>query len=373
MEQGMSASPWVAEAYDNLKVVLDSGVMSGYRASGDGHLGGPFVRTLEEWFCDYLPVKHAVAVSSATAALHTALLACGLNNKFVGTTPMSFSASTSCILMAKSIPEFIDVDPDTFNSDDIYEFTRTVRGIVAVHLMGNPLDIDGIMTLAKQNRLRLIEDASQALGATYKGRKVGTFGDCGIFSFNQSKSVTSGEGGMLVTNDDEIARKARLIRNHGETQADILGYNYRMTELQAAVILPQLKLLDCMNAYRRELASYLSKRLAQIPGIVPPVVRPDCEHTFYTYAVKVDPEIYDRNSLQAKLNETGIYFGSPSYGMPIYLLPGYEHLGLGLGTCPVAEDLWANRLMVTDTVRYPTTKKDLDRWVEVFKQVIRDG
>ena len=356
----------------NAKAVILSGMMSGYRGSAAGNMGGEWVQRLESEFSEWIGVKHAIATSSATTALHTALLAVDLQNLTVRTTPMSFSASASCIRMANGTPWFTDVDAETFNMD--FKIIPPVLDmpILGVHLMGHPLDIDAILRLREVHGLLVIEDASQAIGATYKGRKVGTFGDCGIFSFNQSKPITSGEGGMLVTNNDEIARKARLIRNHGETQDNILGYNYRLTELQAAVLLPQLAIIDEMNQYRRELASYLSERLGQIPGITPPVVREGYEHTFYTYAVKVDPKMYSRNSLQRRLNDEGVYFGNPDYGKPLYLLPGYADLGLKEKHCPVAEDLWKNRLMVTDKVKWPTTKNDLDRWVDVFRRVTKN-
>ena len=371
----MSDHPYLtSECYENVKSVLDSGLMSGYRGSSAGNLGGPMVQRLEEAFCSYFNVKYAIATSSATAALHTALLACGLENQFIMTTPTTFSASASCVRMAGGVPIFCDIDEDTFNMDITKRMTHK-DSMVAVHLMGHPLDMDGIMKVAEANGLAVIEDASQALGATYKGRKVGTIGDCGVFSFNQSKSITSGEGGMLITNSDEIAYKARLIRNHGETQDEILGYNYRLTELQAAVLLPQFAMLDMKNGYRVELADYLTSKLSQIEGITPPVVREGCVHTYYTYGVKVDATKIGmhRNEFQSRVNDTGLYWGNPDYGKPLYMLPGYKYLRIKEGACPVAERLWKEEFLVTDRIRWPYTHDDADEIVETFKDVIHNG
>ncbi len=351
--------------------LIESGEYSGFRANPEFNNGGKWVQVLEYTFCDYFNVKHAISMNSATSCLHTALLACGIKPfDEVIATPFSFSSSASCILMANAVPVFADVQDDTYNIDpnEIDNcVTDKTRAIIPVHLMGNPVDMGVIIRVAGQYSLRVIEDASQAIGATLKGKKVGTFGDCGIFSLNQWKPVQCGEGGLLLTNDDEIARKAKLIRNHGETQSDILGYNYRLTEIQALIALEQFERLEEILSQRIELVNFLSQRLSGVSGVISPEVIHGSRHIYYTYGLRV---LRDRELLRSKLQEAGYYFGNSSYGEPLYLQSIYSRFGYKEGLCPVAERLWRKEILVTDIIKPPLTKRDMTKIIEIIKEVM---
>ena len=339
------------------------GEMSGFAGTPKGHLGGKFVQKLEAEFRAYFGVNHAVACNSATSALYMALVACGVSSgDKVVVTPYSFSASASCVLMAGAKPVFVDINPDTFNMSPLLPLGE--EAIIPVHLMGHPCTI-------MSTSPKVIEDASQSIGATYKNKLVGTIGDCGVFSFNQSKHVSSGEGGMLITNNDDIARIARAVRNHGEVsdpELGIVGYNYRLTEIQAAIALEQFKNLDKMNAYRIELANYMTDKLSKIDGLTPPYVAPDCTHVYYTYAVKFDKEKFGmhRDEFQEKMLKRGFYFGR-GYVKPLHLLPIF---GGQEGQYPIAERMWKDELLVFDWLRYPCTKDDVDEAVKTVREVL---
>ena len=335
-----------------LSNILESGELSSFRANPDYHLGGKYVRRLEEAFCDYFGVYYAVSMNSATSALHAACLACGVGQgDEVITTPYTFSASASCIKMCGAEPVFSDID-GTLNIDPTaIALTRKTKAIIAVHLHGSPCHMGYIMHLAKATipelQRKVIEDCSQAIGAKWGDRYVGTIGDCGVFSFNQWKHINAGEGGMLITNNPDIAEKARLIRNHGETQSMTLGHNYRMTEITAAIVLEQFQHLDENIEQRIELADRLSESLQGVDGLSPPTVYPSCKHSYYAYPVWVDK---NRDELQARLLERGIYFGRGGL-KPLHLFPYY---GGHEGQYPVAEDAY-RRVMFTDRVKPPMT------------------
>lgn len=373
--------------------ILRSGQLSGFVANGTNHMGGKHVQALEDAFCEYFNVKHAIAMNSATACLHTALLACDIHMRDeVIVTPYSFSASASCVLMANAIPVFADIDDQTFNlaPQSIRKgITSRTRCLIPVHLAGHPCDMTQIQQIAKENNLKVIEDAAQAIGAEYQGQKVGTIGDCGVFSFNQSKHISTGEGGMLITNDDNIAEAAREIRNHGEVAVGgRLGYNYRMTEYTAALALPQFKKLDKMTDIRIELANTMSFQLDTFEGIRPPVWHTDCKHVYYTYNMKFDNNCYGihRDEFQRRMLEKGVYFGA-GYVKPIYLQPLYQERKHDLlryyprlypysryapGLCPVAEDMWRNKVMVVDWLRFPMEVEEVYDVMDVIREVLRD-
>lgn len=372
--------------FDDITKIIRSGNLQGFTGTPVGYRGGEYVQRFEKAFADYMGVRYAIALNSATAALHAALIACGIGSgDEVIVTPYSFSASASCVLMVNGIPVFVDIEDETFNIDpDLIEraITPKTKAILPVHLCGHPADMHSLWCIAYNNNLAIIEDAAQAIGATYTdlsmrwhNKKVGTIGDCGIFSFNQSKHISTGEGGMLVTNDDGIAERVMAIRNHGEVsnpKLKLLGYNYRMCEIEAALGLAQLKALNIMNDYRIKLTTLMSNELSQIEGFTPPVTKPNCKHVFYTYAVKIDKEVLgiDKWELCKRLNEKGVYFGT--YVEPLHLLPIYEPLGYGEGLCPVAERMWKEELIVTDCFRYPMPVSDVYEIIKVIEQVIRE-
>jgi len=358
--------------------ILDSKILSGFRGTPAGHLGGRYVQALESQFKAYFGVRYAISLNSATAALHAALVACGIGKgDEVIVTPYSFSSSASCVLMVGATPVFADIEEDTFCIDPIKVLqliTPRTKAIIPVHLCGHPADMRGITSVAAQYHLKIIEDAAQAIGATYKGRYVGTMGHCGVFSFNQSKHINTGEGGMLITNDDDIARKVRAVRNHGEIsdpELEIVGYNYRLCELEAFLALEQFKVLDKMTDIRIELTSQMSEALSKIPGFTPPVTKKGCKHVFYTYAVKFDEDIVgiSRDEFQDRMINSGVYFGK-GYVKPLYLLPIYKKFGYGKGLCPVAERFYERELIVTDIFKYPLTKSDVCGIIEKVRSCL---
>lgn len=353
--------------------ILKTGILSGFRGTGEGHYGGEVVRQLEAEFKNYFGCKYALTLNSATAGLHAALIACGIGQgDEVIVSPYSFSSSVSCVLMVGAKPIFADIQDDIFCIDPVdikRKITPRTKVIIPVHLCGHPADMDGIMTIAREYNLKVIEDAAQSIGAIYKRNFAGTIGDCGIFSFNQSKQISSGEGGMLITDDDEIARIVMAVRNHGEIsdpELKIVGYNYRMCEIEAAMVLIQFRELERNIAHRIKLASYLSERL--IGGLTPPVTYPDCRHTFYTYATKFDKAKIGmtRDDFQKRMIDGGIYFGG-GYVKPLYLLPVY---GYEMGLCPVTERMWRGELMVTDIIKPPATLDDMDEIVNTIKGIL---
>lgn len=290
---------------------------------------GPRVAAFEAAFAAYCGVKHAVATSSGTAALHLALLAHGVGpGDEVITTPFTFIATANAILYVGARPVFVDIDPVTFNiSPALIEraITPRTRAILPVHLFGLPADLDPILEVARARGLAVIEDACQAHGAEYKGRKVGSFGT-GCFSFYPTKNMTAGEGGMITTNDDGIAERCRLLRQHGMRRRynhEALGFNFRLTDIQAAIGLIQLGKLDRFNAARRANARFLSQHLR---GVDVPVVPEGMGHVFHQYTVRVPGGRRDR--LLARLREAGIgadvYYPSLVYHQEPYRSAGYS-------------------------------------------------
>ncbi|MBI2953253.1 MAG: DegT/DnrJ/EryC1/StrS family aminotransferase [Chloroflexi bacterium] len=282
---------------------------------------GPCVTEFEHAFADYVGVKHAVATSNGTTALHAALLAHGIGDEDeVITTPFTFIASVNAIIYAGARPVLVDID-DSFNIDASQieaAVSRRTRAIMPVHLYGQPSAMDAIMQVAREHGLAVIEDACQAHGAEFAGRKVGSFGT-GCFSFYATKNMTTGEGGMVTTNDDEIADKARLVINHGVSTRyhhEILGYNYRMTDIAAAIGIVQLKKLPTLNARRREIAGLYDQRLGKLTGLILPRVFPNRSHVFHQYTVRITRDFGSTRDevadfLKEKAIATGIYYPIP--------------------------------------------------------------
>lgn len=389
--------------------VLKTGLLSGFIAnSGEQFLGGPKVRQLEEDFKNYFSVKHAIAVNSATAGLHAAVAACGIGpGDEVIVTPYTMSASASAILMAQAIPVFADITDDTFCLDpkSVREkITSRTKAILVVHLFGQAADMEAIQKIAKEHKLAVIEDTAQSPGAIYQKKFAGTLGSAGIFSLNQHKTITTGEGGVVVTNDAKIAEKMRLIRNHGEVVVgpmgvedivNTLGWNYRMTELEAAVGIAQFQKLDFLTRYRIELAQYLTALLKKIdfPALELPVVRPGNKHVYFCYSMKFKSKTvgFSRKTLAAALKAEGVPFGE-GYVRPIYLEPMYQKqicygkdgypfrsplyqgkVNYSSGLCPVAERMHFQELLVTGLCRYPLKKQDVKDVVAALEKVFQAG
>lgn len=295
--------------------VLDSGIIA----------QGSRVKTFEETFAQMCGVKHAIATSSGTTALHVALLAHGIGSgEEVITTPFTFIASANSILYSGARPVFIDIDPITFNMDpDLLEaaITPKTRAIMPVHLFGLSCDMDAIMYIASKHNLLVIEDACQSHGASFNGHRVGSFGT-GAFSFYPTKNITSAEGGMITTNDDLVEEKCRVIRQHGMRRRyyhDELGFNYRMTDIHAAIGLEQIKKLTYFNQSRQSNARYLNDRLED--SVKTPSVPEGCEHVYHQYTVRVASSVRDK--LRTYLQEHGVgsevYYPVPVHKQEFYV------------------------------------------------------
>lgn len=385
--------------------VLESKVLSGFLASpGDKFLGGEKVRMLEDLFKDYFHVNHALAVNSATAGLHAAVAAINVNpGDEIIVTPYSMCASATAVVMHNAIPVFVDVDTNTFNinPEEIKRaITPETKAIIVVHLFGYPAEMNEIIQIAKDHDLRIIEDAAQAIGSTYKGDNIGTFGDIGVFSFNQNKTISTGEGGIVVTNDNELAKRMSLIRNHGEvvvahypteTIAGIIGYNYRMTELEAAVGIAQFKKLDKLTQHRIQLAEYLTEKLQQFkPVITTPRIKEYSKHVYFVYPMKfnaVEAGVHRDKFAEAVRAEGVPLFGG--YVRPIYWEPMYQQLlaygnsgfpfigphmkkavSYPKGLAPVCEKMHCEELLTTPICHYPLTEKDIDDFIAAVEKVI---
>jgi len=304
---------------------------------------GPRVADFEKRFAEYCGTKFAIATSNGTTALHTALLAAGIKRgDEVLTTPFTFIASSNSIIYCGARPVFVDVGEDfNINASKLEEkITPKTKAIIPVHLYGYPCDMAPMMEIAERRNLLVIEDACQAHGAEFNGKKVGSFGKAGCFSFYPTKNMTTGEGGMITTDDEKVADRCRLIRAHGSKVRyyhEAIGYNYRMTDIAAALGLEQLKRLDALNAIRIGNARKLTEKLANIRGLVLPSVATNRKHVFHQYTVRITPEFgAKRDEVAEKLKAAGI--GSAVY-YPL-IVPrqkAYAKLKLAEGEWPVAD------------------------------------
>ena len=327
--------------------VLDSGMIA----------QGPRVKEFEESFAEMCGTKHAIATTSGTTALHVALLGNGIGpGDEVITSAFTFIASANSILFTGARPVFVDIDPRTFNLNaDLIEaaITPKTKAIMPVHLYGLACDMDPIMNLAEKHGLAVIEDACQSHGASYGNKIVGSF-RTGTFSLYPTKNITSGEGGMITTNDPVIEEKCRVIRQHGmrvRYYHDELGYNFRMTDVHAAIGLAQLKKLDKFNAVRQANAKFLSENLQ---GVVVPFVPEGQTHVFHQYTVRVPGG--KRDALRTHLQENGVgsevYYPVPIHQQSFYVsdlgykdsLPETENAALEVLSLPVHAGLSASDL-----------------------------
>jgi dTDP-4-amino-4,6-dideoxygalactose transaminase len=306
--------------------VLDSGQIA----------QGPRTEAFEHAFAEYTGVKHAVAVNSGTAALIVALQAHGIGpGDEVITTPFSFIATATSIISCGAKPVFVDVDPYDLNLDpDLIEdaITPQTKAVMPVHIFGHPARIAEMQEICDDFELALIEDAAQAHGAEHQGKRAGSFGT-GCFSFYPTKNMTTGEGGLITTDDDEIAERCRIIRNHGQVRRyhhDHFGLNWRMTDICAAIGLAQLKKLETWNEARIRNAERLS---SLITAAQTPVVRPGDRHVFHQYTIRLSR---DRDDVQMRLQESGVGT-AVHYPIPIHRQQVIMDLGLGDANCPVAE------------------------------------
>lgn len=377
--------------------VMESGNLSTFIASpGEQFLGGKKIKEFEKKFADYLGCGFAVAFNSATSALHAAVAAVGVKpGEEVIVPPYTFTSTATSALMHNAIPVFSDVKSDTYCLDPSKlenTISNLTQAIIPVHLFGHPCDMDEIVRFAKKNNLKIIEDCAQAPGAKYKGKNVGTIGDCGIFSFQETKNMMTGEGGMLVTNNEDIAKVAQMVRNHGEMllpvqkertyRSEILGWGYRMTELEAAIGIVQLSKLDKMNEERIKLCQYLTDKIKTLNGFEH--TRYDfVKHVYYVYSFS-----YDQNRVgipRDRFCEAVRAEGIPIFGgyvKPLYLNPLYTErrafafknytgkVKYEKGICPVTEALHEEKLIMIPVCRPPATLADMDNIFEAITKVI---
>jgi perosamine synthetase len=305
---------------------------------------GRFVTLFEQMFADFTGTTHGVAVTSGTAALHVALTALGIGPGMEVIVPaLTFVAPANAVLYAGATPVIVDVDPATWTLSPAAvaaAITSRTRAIVAVHLYGQPCEMDAIRAIARTHDLFVIEDAAEAHGATHRGRPVGGMGNVGCFSFYGNKAVTTGEGGICVTDDPQLASRMRLLRDHGMTPGrrywhDVVGFNYRMTNLQAAVGVAQMERIGSLLEKRSQVAAAYRDRLASIPGLTVPADMPWSQRVCWLYTILIDqPEFgADRDTVIQAMATAGIET-RPMFH-PVNILPPYRHSP----PCPVAERL----------------------------------
>lgn len=306
---------------------------------------GPKVGEFEKNFADYIGTEYAIAVNSGTSGLHLCMKSIGINKgDEVITAPFSFIASSNSIIFENGKPVFVDIDPHTLNIDPekIEEaITRNTRAILPVHVFGQPCKMDAIMDIAEDNNLSVIEDACEAVGAEYNGRKAGTFGDASVFAFYPNKQMTTGEGGMIVTDNKDIAQSCISMRNQGRSEKGEwldhirIGYNYRLDEMSCALGIGQLKRINELLEKRSRVANEYSKQLSGIEGVKTQYLDPGVKMSWFVYVVQVG-EYIDRNKVMIYLKEHGV--SCRPYFTPIHLQPFYKEMfGYDEGDFPICE------------------------------------
>lgn len=361
---------------DDIQAVIDV-LQSDYLTTG------PKIAEFEKCVADYVGAKYAVAVSNGTAALHIACLAAGIGpGDEVITTPITFAASANCVLYCGGTPVFADINPDTYNIDpeDIRKkITDKTKAIIPVHLAGQPCDMDAIHQIAEEYHLLVIEDGAHALGAEYKGKKIGALSDMTTFSFHPVKPITTGEGGMVLTNNEELYRRLSLFRSHGITrdsdlllkndgpwyyEQQFLGYNYRITDIQCALGISQMKKLDRFLERRRELVQRYNEAFAVCPDIVIPYQLEGVESGWHLYIIQV--KNHDRRTVFEKLREAGI--GVNVHYVPVYKHPYYQEHGYANVHCENAEELYDHMISLP---LYPLlSNEEQDKVIEKVQRVI---
>jgi perosamine synthetase len=391
--------------------VMDSGYLSLFEGSHTpdapfSFKGGPEVQGLEEEWSEFYGIKHSVSVNSATSGLYAAIGALGIGyGDEVIVSPYTMSACAIAPLIYGAIPVFADVKLGSGSLDpkSIAErVTSRTKAILLVHQFGIPADMDEIMAIAKEHNLKVIEDCAQAHGAQYRGKNVGTIGDIGVFSLNVNKTIQSGEGGVCITNDDDLAYRLQLIRNHGEAVVDaaeykniinIAGFNYRLTEIQAAISREQLKKLDKINNSRIELVEQFIDGISGIPFLTPLLSRAECHSTYYVVPIRFSEDIagITRGQFVEVVNAEGALFYQ-GYTKPLYLQPLYQKkifykngypftaaenkecsMDYNEGACPNAEQLYYKEMLINEHVRFPNMEEDIDDLIVVIKKVLGEG
>ena len=394
------------EEVEAAKKVVESGVLSNFVGDWDSDFyGGSFVKKFESECEKKFNVKHAVTVNSWTSGLICAVGAIGIEpGDEIIVTPWTMCASASAILHWNAIPVFADIDPLTFNIDPssvIKNITPQTRAIMAVDIFGQSCDIDKLMDIAKDHKLKVITDSAQSPGVFNNNRVTGTLGDIGGFSLNYHKHIHTGEGGILVTNDDEMHERLQLIRNHAEAVVgpkkvknitNMLGHNFRLGEIESAIGIEQLKKLEKLVSSRQKIANYFTKNLSDLTGIITPTIFKNNTHAYYTYPIildieklKVPREVITKALIAEGL--TGLVNGYQN----IHLLPMYQEkkcygskgfpwtsdickrdVNYKKGICPIAENLHDKTFLNYFMCTHQLNEKDTELIVECFKKVWRN-
>lgn len=396
-------NPIGAEEVEAAKQVIESGVLSQFLGVWhEDFYGGPKVREFERACADYFGVKHAVTVNSATSGLIAAVGAIGIEpGDEIIVSPWTMCASATAILHWNAIPVFADIEPETFNLDPKSveaNITPYTKAIMAVDIFGHSADMDTLMAIAAKHGLKVISDAAQAPGALYNDKYAGTLAHVGSYSLNYHKHIHTGEGGILVTDDDEICERLQLIRNHAEAVvggkgvtnlANMVGYNFRLGEIECAIGIEQLKKLKKFVASRQHSAERLTAGLKGLMGLRTPIIKPNCTHAYYVYPMVLDVDSlgvgHDR--ICEALIAEGVEGLSPRY-VNLHLLPMYQqkmaygskgfpwtsdicqrNVDYGHGICPVAEELQEKSYLGFAMCLNDLSDEDVDLIVAAFRKV----
>jgi dTDP-4-amino-4,6-dideoxygalactose transaminase len=398
-------NPIGQEEVQAAKEVIESGVLSQFiGAWHEDFFGGPKVKEFERQCADYFGVKHAITVNSWTSGLIAAVGAIGIEpGDEVIVTPWTMCASATAILQWNAIPVFADIDPETFNLDSKSveaNITPYTKAIMVVDIFGQSANMDALMDIARRHNLKVISDTAQAPGALYKGKYAGTLADVGGYSLNYHKHIHTGEGGILVTNDDAIAERLQLIRNHAEAVvggkgvtnlSNMIGYNFRLGEIECAIGIEQLKKLGGFVASRQKIAAQLSAGLSGLVGLRTPVVQQDCTHAYYVYPMVLDVDLLgiSRARIVEALQAEGITGLGASY-QNVHLLPIFQQkiaygsrgfpwtsdicqreVSYEKGICPVAEDMNDRRYLGYAMCLHELSEADVDSIIQAFQKVWR--
>lgn len=391
------------EEVEAATAVIESGVLSQFLGAWhEDFLGGPKVRAFERAWEKWFDIQHAVSVNSATSGLIAAVGALGLEpGDEVIVSPWTMTASATAVLVWNAIPVFADLESDTFNLDPRSverRITSRTRAILVTDIFGHAADLNAVMEIARRHGLKVVEDAAQSPGARYQGRYAGTLADIGVFSLNYHKHVHTGEGGVCVTQDGELAERMQLIRNHGEAVVEgkgvsdlrnMIGFNFRLGEIEAAMGIEQLKKLTALAEQKTRAGTRLAEGLAGLKGIRPPMVKPGCTHVYYLFALVLDPALLgvSRSQLVAALAAEGVPGLIAGY-VNLHLLPMYQkriaygskgfpwipalyqgEVSYEKGICPVAERLHDESLIAIQFCLHHFNNSEVDLVLKAFDKV----
>ncbi|WP_144550630.1 UDP-4-amino-4,6-dideoxy-N-acetyl-beta-L-altrosamine transaminase [Bacillus sp. X1(2014)] len=348
---------------------------------------GPAVSKFEQEIANYVGAKYAVSFSNGTAALHGACFAAGITiGDEVITTPLTFAASANCVLYLGGKPIFVDIDPKTYNinpKEIEKHITNKTKAIIPVDFTGQPVDLEEIYAIAKKYGLVVIEDAAHALGAKYKGKKVGSISDMTMFSFHPVKHITSGEGGMITTNNKEYYEKMLQFRSHGITrdqnkmlenhgpwyyEMQFLGFNYRLTDIQAALGTSQLKKIDKFIELRKKYAAMYNAAFATIPQITIPYQHSEAESSWHLYIIRLNQDLLKAKRKEIVEHLLSMNIGVNVHYIPIYLLPYYQQLEFQKGLCPQAEKLYEE--IITLPLFPKMSELDVSDVIQAVKKIV---